>query len=70
MSRLLTMDLTFIFHFSFYFILFCFSFIFLFLEQLGLGFISHAVTSITNQWHSHKTDHGTWENEVEGTRMK
>ena len=37
MSRLLMMDLTFIFHFSFYFILFCFSFIFLFLEQLGLG---------------------------------
>ena len=48
LSRLLTMDLTFIFHFSFYFILFCFSFLFLFLEQLGLGFISHAVTSVTN----------------------
>ena len=48
LSRLLMMDLTFIFHFSFYFILFCFSFIFLFLEQLGLGFISHAVTSVTN----------------------
>ena len=47
-SRLLTMDLTFIFHFSFYFIWFCFSFIFLFLEQLRLGFISHAVTSVTN----------------------
>ena len=33
------------FHLHFYFILF---FIFLFLEQLGLGFISHAVTSVTN----------------------
>ena len=40
--------LDFYFYFSFYFILFCFSFIFLFLEQLGLGFISHAVTSVTN----------------------
>jgi len=47
MSRSLMMDLTFIFHFSFYFILFCFSFLFLFLEQFGLGFISHAVTSVT-----------------------
>ena len=40
-SRLLTMDLTFMFHLSFYFI-------FLFLEQLRLGFISHAVTSVTS----------------------
>ena len=32
-----------VFYFSF-----SFSFIFLFLEQLGLGFISHAVTSVTN----------------------
>jgi len=33
---------------SFHFILLFFSFfIFLFLEQLGLGFISHAVTSVT-----------------------
>jgi len=40
MSRLLTMD--FIFIFSFHFIFFFFSF--LFLEQLGLGFISYAVT--------------------------
>jgi len=39
------------FIFSFHFILLFFSFvffIFLFLEQLGLGFISHAVTSVTN----------------------
>ena len=50
-------------HFLFYF-LFYFS-IFLFLEQLGLGLIGHAVTSITTWWHSHKTDHKTWENEVE-----
>ena len=41
MSRLLMVD--FIFIFSFHFILF-----FHFLEQLGLGFISHAVTSVTN----------------------
>ena len=63
--------LYFIFSFHFYFtLLFFFFFIFLFLEQLRLGFISHAVTSVTNWWHSHKTDHGTWENEVEGTRIK
>ena len=38
------------FIFSFHFILFyfLFPFIFLFLEQLGLGFISHAVTSVTS----------------------
>jgi len=45
--RLLTVDsilfpLFILFYFYFYFI-----FIFLFLEQLGLGFISHAVTSVT-----------------------
>ena len=45
LSRSLTVDLTFIFCFSFYFI---FSFSFLFLEQLGLGLISHAVTSVTS----------------------
>ena len=38
----------------FYFFFFIFIY-FLFLEQLGLGFISHAVTS---WWPSHKTDHG------------
>ena len=53
--------------FIFIFILFYFS-IFLFLEQLGLGFISHAVTSVTTWWHSHKTDHETWENLVEDSR--
>jgi len=39
------------FIFSFHFILLLLLlllFIFLFLEQLGLGFISHAVTSVTN----------------------
>ena len=41
--------LYFIFSFPFYFtLLFFFFFIFLFLEQLELGFISHAVTSVTN----------------------
>jgi len=46
--------LYFIFSFYFYFtLLYFFFFFFLFLEQLGLGFICHAVTA------SHKTDHGT-----------
>ena len=52
------------------FLFFSFLFYFLFLEQLGLGVISHAVTSVTNWWHSHKTNHRTWENGVEGTRIK
>jgi len=58
-SRSLTVD--FILFFLFIFILlFCsFSFNFLFLEQLRLEVISHAVTSVTNQWCGHKTDHGT-----------
>ena len=61
----------FYFLFSLYFtLLFLFLFIFLFLEQLGLGFISHAVTSVTNWWHSHKTDHMTWKNKVEGSGTK
>ena len=49
---------------------FSFIFYFLFLEQLGLGFISHAVTSVTDWWCSHKTDHGTQENGVEGSGIK
>ena len=57
----------FYFLFSFYF---TFLFFFLFLEQLGLGFISHTVTSVTKWWCSHKTDHGTWEKEVEGSGTK
>ena len=48
-SRLLTMDsILFSLFILFYFFLFFFLFIFLFLEQLGLGVISHAVTSVTN----------------------
>ena len=40
--------LNFYFRFLFYFLFFfSFSFLFLFLEQLGLGVISHAVTSVT-----------------------
>ena len=62
------------FIFPFYFILFYFSFIFLFnflfLEQLGLGIISHAVTSVTNWWQSHKTDHRTWKKEIEDSGTK
>ena len=50
------------------FILFSIYFsIFLFLEQLGWGLISHAITSVT-WWHSHKTDHETWESLVEDLR--
>ena len=56
MSRLLIEDFILFFLFSLYFI---FIFIFLFLEQLGVGFISHAITSVTNWWCSHKTDYGT-----------
>ena len=48
--------LYFTFHFYFHSVLF---FYFLFLEQLGLGLISHAITSVTTWWHSHKTDHET-----------
>ena len=48
----------FYFPFSFYFTFLFFSFFtFLFLEQLGLGLIGHAVTSVTSWWRSHKTDH-------------
>ena len=71
-SRLLTVDFILFSLFTlFYFtLLFFFIFIFLFLEQLRLGFISHAVTSVTNWWRSHKTDHKTWEKKVEGSRTK
>ena len=70
MSRSLTVDFIFFsFLFSLYFIFLFFS-IFLFLEQLGLGSISHTVTSVTNWWRSHKTDHGTWKNEVEDSGTK
>jgi len=65
-SRSLTVD--FILFFLFHLILFLFFFIFLFLEQLGLGLIGHAVTSVTSRWQSHKTDHKTWENLVEDSR--
>ena len=45
--RSLMIDLTFIFISYFIFIFHFISFHFLFLEQLGLGVISHAVTSVT-----------------------
>jgi len=45
LSRSLTVDSVFIFLF---FVNFIFPFPFLFLEQLGLGFTGHAVTSVTN----------------------
>jgi len=43
-------------------------FYFLFLEQLGLGLIGHAVTSVTTWWHSHKINHKTGKNSVENLR--
>jgi len=46
-SRSLTVDFILFFLFIFIFLCFYFSFNFLFLEQLGLGVISHAVTSVT-----------------------
>ena len=68
LSRLKKLDLIyFIFLFTFYFIFNLF-FHFLFLEQLGLGLIGHAVTSVTTRWCSHKTDHKTWEKEVESSK--
>jgi len=57
----------FYFYFYFYFSFDLF-FYFLFLKQLGLGLIGHTVTSVTTWWHSHKTDHETWENLVEDLR--
>jgi len=47
MSRSSMVDFVFIFSFHFILFLFLFFFSFLFLEQLGLGSISHAVTSVT-----------------------
>ena len=70
MSRSLTVDFILFSLFTLFYFSFLFLFLFLFLEQLGLGFISHAVTSVTNWWHSHKTDHETWEKEVEGSGTK
>ena len=47
--KIVNSGLYFIFSCHFYFTLLLFLFfIFLFLEQLGLGFISHSVTSVTN----------------------
>jgi len=59
--------LHFYFLFSLYFIFIFIFFYFLFLEQLGLEFISHTVTS---WWWSHKTDHEMWENGVEDSGIK
>ena len=56
--------------FTLFLFLFFLFFSFLFLEQLGLGFISHTVTSVTIWWQSHKTNHETWENGVEGSGIK
>jgi len=68
-SRSLTVDFILFSLFTlFYFTLLYF--LLLFLEQLGLGFISHAVTSVTNGWRSHKTDHRTWKRKVEDSGTK
>ena len=67
LSRSWTVDFILFFLFILFYFTFLFLFIFLFLEQLRLGFISHAVT---NWWHSHLTDHETWEKEVEDSGTK
>jgi len=59
-------DLGFLYSTFYFYCLFNLFFYFLFLEQLGLGMIGHAVTSVTIWWHSHKT----WENLVEDSRTK
>ena len=56
--------------FTLFYFYFTFSFLFLFLEQLGLGFISYAITLVTSWWRNHKTDHETQENRVEGSRTR
>jgi len=48
MSRSLMVNFIFYFLFSYYFSFLFILFYFLFLEQLGLGFISHTVTSVTS----------------------
>ena len=47
-SRSLMMDFIFYFLFSLYFYFLFLLFYFLFLEQLGLGFICHTITSVTS----------------------
>jgi len=70
LSRSLMVDFILFSLFTLFYFTFLFLFLFLFLEQLRLRFISHAVTSVTNWWQSHKTDHGTWKNGVEGSGTK
>ena len=48
LSRSLMVDFILLSLFTLFYFSFLSSFIFLFLERLGLGFISHAVTSVTN----------------------
>ena len=48
LSRSLMVDFILFSLFTLFYFTFLFPFNFLFLEQLGLGFISHAVTSVTN----------------------
>ena len=47
MSSSQTVDLGFLYFTFYFYFLFNLFFYFLFLEQLGLGLISHAVTSVT-----------------------
>jgi len=71
MSRSLTVDFILFSFFILFYLSFPFPFYFsIFRTKLGLGFISHAVTSVTNWWHSHKTDYRIGKNEVEGSRTK
>jgi len=48
LSRSLTVDFILFSLFTLFYFSFLFLFLFLFLEQLGLGFISHTVISVTN----------------------
>ena len=58
-SRSLIVDVILFFLFILFYFTLLLLFSFLFLEQLGLEFISHTVTSVTNWWRSHQTDHET-----------
>ena len=65
-----TVDLDFLYFTFYFYFIFYFFFYFLFLEQLELGLIDHADILVIIWWHSHKTDHETWENLIEDFKNK
>jgi len=69
LSRSKKVDLVYFILFFIFIVFLIYFSISLFLEQLGLGLICHTVTSVTIWWCSHKTDHKTWENLVEDSRI-